>query len=285
MKSVLKPQTVHINPTDRIEIGRSELQYKVRGEGAQTHVELRALNWNALRPKLAPGLTVSVDFQQVGKPAWTEVLGNVQAALVKTFGVMRLDTAGGFDPSHLSATLKVSDPKLGHRIVASGSMHKPDIDETEREDTPENEVNPVRTTKGKRSGLIDMITSEDTAGPYDITLRGVATPVLRVHPSFGKATILNNRDVQMAVLPEVFRRIVTELVLTPDDFDGEPWAARFKEFAAEYAPTCEWEYYLNAGSEDRGEVNAFVGEGVKSYYRFLCNRRVNSTDQSIVNEE
>lgn len=71
MNTVLKPQTVHINPTERLDIPRDELKYTVRGEGTRTYFEVRLTGWNLLKPKLRPGLTVSLDFQLIGKPKWT----------------------------------------------------------------------------------------------------------------------------------------------------------------------------------------------------------------------
>ncbi|MCS4088640.1 hypothetical protein [Rhizobium sp. BK176] len=286
MNTVLKSQTVHINPTERLDIARDELKYTVRGEGTRTYFEVRLTGWNLLKPKLRPGLTVSLDFQLIGKPKWTLVVGDVQSGPINTFGVIRGYTEGGFDPSHLSAVINISDPKQGHRIVAGGSMHKPDIDETEADESPEESIKALRSQNGKARGLIDIISSEDTAGSWDLTLHGVATPVLRVHPTFGKALLLNNREVQLSVLPEVFRRIVTELAACPEDYDSEPWAAKFKEFAAAYAATGEWDYFTSAGKEDRTGTEEFVSDGVKNYYRFLCTKRAQATQhQSMTTEE
>lgn len=285
MNTVLKPQTLHINPTSRIDIGRDEMQYTVRGEGTRTYFEVRLTGWNLLRPKLRPSLTVSLDFQLIGKPKWTDVIGDVQASLINTFGVIRGYTEGGFDPSHLSATLNISDAKQGHRIVAGGSMHKPDVDETESDESPEQAIKALRSKAGQARGLIDIISAEDTSGSWDLTLRGVATPVLRVHPSFGKALLLNSRDVQLAVLPEVFRRIVTEMVLNPEEYEGAPWSAKFKEFAAEYAATGEWDYFTSAGKDDRAGTDEFVSDGVKNYYRFLCTKGAQTSQQHMATEE
>lgn len=235
-----------LNFTGRVDIDPSDIQFELtpRGEGEYDYT-VKIKNWARIRSRLKPDTLVSVVFRRrAGASQCRQDKGEV-----RTIGLGLYGTIPAIGPAEtMGMRLLFIDPET--RMIVAGSS-KPGPDSVKepgegRGDRPgavPGKVVPERRveTPGGASALL-VTEDPDTAGYWDLDLDD-DMPVLKVHPSLGRARVEGDPLVQAAVFPEVFRRVVHALAVHDRHYGDAPWAAAWKKLAAQHAPTGSWDHY------------------------------------------
>lgn len=260
---------ISVSMTERLEIRPNNVSYLLEPVGGTFKFLVMLKNWEDLRDRIKPEYDLNFQFTRSGEAVRNLHLGKAREAFRRSGVSGTLE--GGFDPRSLSLRIIVSRPP-GHQIIVSCDKGGPDAVDIEIPDEPadqEAKVSPVLLSRMRSSGMINLVEDEDVAGNWNLRLRGEAVPALQVSPEFGKERIVNDPEMQNAILPSVFRRIVTELALRPSEYENEAWSANWRELAASVAPGGRWEFYTGEEGEEYevSEVEGKVEEGLEEYQK------------------
>jgi len=262
-----------INFTERFDIKPTAIHFEVgAAEGGGLRYRVRLRQWPQLARRITPRHVLTVQFERIGEPVQRIDAGSA-AAIIRKGGVIEGEIAGGFDPQTLGLRIVVSDPDRSYRIVAKGWKARPDAAEAELPEAgkpPRSTVNPLRDVKADGGSLLFIAVAE-TSGGWNLKLRGVDMPHLVIDPVIGQDEFERDARLQIMVLPEVVRRIVTELARNPDEYAGEPWVRAWKQFAGQLSPIGEWSYFAgDEGDDDLQVLESRVDDAVAAF-RSQCN--------------
>lgn len=261
---------ISVNMQERMEIRPNQVVYALEPAGDSFRFLVVVKNWDDLRDRIRPDYDLNFQFTRSGEAVRNLHLGKAKDAFRKG-GEIFGSIDGGFDPKSLGLRIIISRPP-SHHIVVSCDKGSPDTVDAPLPEEPvdrEAKVAPVTLSRMRSSGMINLVEDEDVAGHWNLRLRGEPVPALQVSPDFGKDRLVNDAEMQNAILPSVFRRIVTELALRPAEYENEPWASNWRSLAASVAPGGRWEFYTGDEGEEYepAEVEDKVEEGLEEYQK------------------
>lgn len=258
-----------VNMQEVLEIRPGHVSYAIEQDGDAFHYLVVVKTWDDIRDSIRAGDDLNFQFTRSGEAVRNMHLGKARDVFRKggeVFGTVD----GGFDPKSLSLRIIISRPP-GHGIVVSCDKGTPDAIGTLPEEPADRDakVAPVLHARTRTRGMLNLVEDEDVVGNWDLRLRDVPEPVLMVSPEFGKDRIVNNAEMQNAIMPAIFRRIVTELALRSEEYENESWVRNWRRFAAELAPGGRWEFYTGDEGEEYepSEVEGKIDEGLEEYQR------------------
>lgn len=259
---------ISVNMTERLEIRPTNVTYLLEPVGDNFRFLVQIKNWDELRDRIGPEYDLNFQFTRSGEAVRNMHLGKAKEAFRK--GGVTGTLEGGFDARSLSLRIIISKPPSHHILVSCDKGTADAIDVPIPDDPIDEEarVAPVTVSRTRSNGMINLVEDKDVAGNWNLVLRE-AVPELQVSPEFGKDRLINDPEMQNAILPSVFRHIVTELALRPAECDNAPWAANWRALAASVAPGGRWEFYTgDDGDEfDVAEIEAKIEEGLEEYQR------------------
>jgi hypothetical protein len=258
-----------INLQEILEIRAGHVSYGLEPDGDRFRYLVVVNTWDEIKDSIKPGDDLNFQFTRSGEAVRNMHLGKARDVFRKggeVFG--RIE--GGFDPKSLSLRIIISRPP-GHGIVVACDKGTPDTigilpDEPADRET---KVEPMTHARLRARGMLNLVEDEDVVGNWNLRLRDVPEPVLLVSPEFGRDRIVNNAEMQNAIMPAIFRRIVSELAIHPNEYENEPWAKNWRLFAAELAPGGRWEFYVGDEGEEfePSEIEGKIEEGLEEYQR------------------
>jgi hypothetical protein len=265
--SLKDKSTYVLNFTNRIDLDRGEVTLDISARENGLQFEVCISTWAAIRPRISPEMNLTLALTRGGTADTYVDLGPALRA-VNAQGQFTGSIDSWLDPTSFGARLMISDPRRSHAIVVGAKIGRPNI---VIEDYDEQDVSPVRPfskSAGRESGLIDVFETEMVSGHWNLNLNEVEVPQLMVSKRLGKERVVNDPLIQNVIFPEVFRKVVTALVLDPERFIDEPWVEDWKKLATGFSPTSEWDFYQGDDDEIRS-IEERIGEGVAGYMRLL----------------
>jgi hypothetical protein len=267
MSNLRKNDTITYNPTNRIDLKPRDFLFEVSREERGLRVRITVKDWEAISEKIAPHHELSITLTRGKTPLRRMDVGRAKAAM--RGGVIIKDIETDFEAESIGVIVHISNPSDSHLTVLRAVKGKPDstdADIPEPNEAAETPVRPIRQAAGKENGLLNVYEDPRVSGAWDVLLEDVDVPQLVVLPEIGKARVASDPLVQNAILPEVFRRVVTAMVKEKDRYEGAPWFREWQAFVISVADIDSWADF-DASSQDAalGDVDDMIRDAVTRY--------------------